>query len=260
MALDRFYRLPRDRQDQLLGVAAEAFAEGGYEGTSFNKLLERLGFSKSQAYYYFSDKADLFTTACTSCYEQYYERVAQLPLPASREAFWQYVLELNRVGFLFYQQHPMAARLARAAAGSAQCEQLVHAGVSHAGSTQQRYLEWVELGQRLGAVRSDLAQELLVSLSVQVSACIDVWFSERASSAGAEEIEALSRSMTDLSWRLLHPQDTAPPSLRASPQPPPSLRKPSSAKASPRKPSPRKPSAAKAASPKPSSPRKVRSS
>jgi AcrR family transcriptional regulator len=212
MALERFYRLPGERQQQLLGAAAEAFAEGGYDGTSFNKLIERLGFSKSQAYYYFADKADLFTTACASCYEQYYERVAELPLPDDGEAFWQYVLELNRVGFRFYNQHPMAARLARAAAGSAQREQLAQASMRHAGSTYQRYLEWLELGQSLGAIRSDLPQDFLLSLCMQVSANADAWFSERAGAATVDEIEGLSRSMTDLSWRMLHPEGTARPS------------------------------------------------
>jgi AcrR family transcriptional regulator len=211
MALERFYHLPLERQQQLLGAAAAAFAEGGYDGTSFNKLIERLGFSKSQAYYYFADKADLFATACASCYELFYERVAELPQPGDAQAYWQYVLELNRVGFRFYNQHPMAARLARAAASSAQREQLAQAGMRHAGSTYQRYLEWLELGQSLGAVRSDLPQDFLLSLCVQVSASADAWFSERAGSAAEEEIEALSRSMTDLSWRMLHPAGAARP-------------------------------------------------
>jgi AcrR family transcriptional regulator len=235
MALDRFYRLPPARQGQLLGVAAEAFAEGGYDGTSFNKLIESLGFSKSQAYYYFSDKADLFTTACAYCYEQFYERVAGLSPPRDREGFWVYVLELNRVGFRFYNEQPMAARLARAAAGSAQRDELTRAGMSRAGSTRRRFLEWLELGQRLGAVRTDLPQELLVSVCMQVSACADIWFAERAGSASAAEIEALSRSMTDLSWRQLHPEDTPPPALER-----PRSAKPASRDATPRKKSTRK--------------------
>jgi AcrR family transcriptional regulator len=221
MALERFYRLDPERQAQLLGSAAEAFAEGGYDGTSFNKLLERLGFSKSQAYYYFADKADLFATACASCYEQFYERVGQLPTPETAEAFWQYVLELNRVGFKFYDQNPMAARLARAAASSAHRDELLRAGVRNAGSTEQRYRDWLELGQRLGAVRRDLPNELLLPICVQLATSLDVWFSERAGRASASDIEALSRAATDLSWRLLHPDDASPPALAvgALPQP-----------------------------------------
>ena len=169
MALERFYRLPPERQAELLGTAAEAFAQGGYDGTSFNKLLERLGFSKSQAYYYFADKADLFTTACASCYEQFYERVGQLPLPDTAAGFWHYVLELNRVGFRFYGDNPLAARLAVAAASSAQREELLRAGVRNASSTEQRYRDWLELGQRLGAVRTDLPNELLLPLCVQTT-------------------------------------------------------------------------------------------
>ncbi len=206
MALDRFYRLRPERQAQLLGTAAEAFAEGGYDGTSFNKLLERLGFSKSQAYYYFADKADLFATACASCYERFYEQVGKLPLPDTAGAFWQYVLEVNRVGFRFYDENPMAARLALAAATSALRDELLRAGVRRARSTEQRYRDWLELGQRLGAVRTDLPNDLLLPLCVQTTTSLDVWFCGRAGRATASEIEALSRSATDLFRRLLHPE------------------------------------------------------
>jgi AcrR family transcriptional regulator len=216
MALARFHKLPHTRRAELLGVAAEAFAEGGYDGTSFNKLIARLGLSKSQAYYYFADKADLFATACARCYEDFYAEVATLPLPTSAEAFWAYVLELNRVGFGFYKRHPMAARLARAQAGSAQREDLARAGLAQAGSTQTRYREWVELGQHLGAVREDLPKEFVVSLSVQLMASSDVWFSERAEAATAGDIEEFARAMTDLSWRMFHPAGAPPVALGAA--------------------------------------------
>jgi AcrR family transcriptional regulator len=209
MALARFYKLPHARRTALLALAAEAFAERGYDGTSFNKLLERLGLSKSQAYYYFADKADLFATACASCYEDFYVEVAALPLPRNAVGFWQYVLTLNRAGFAFYSRHPMAARLARAQAGSAQLDQLVRAGLTQAGSTQARHREWVELGQRLGAVRKDLPEDFIVSLSVQLMACADVWFAERAETAEPQDVEQLARTMTDLSWRMLHPPGRA---------------------------------------------------
>ena len=204
MALERFYRLPAARRSEILGAAAEAFAESGYDGTSYNKLLERLGFSKSQAYYYFSDKADLFATASAACYEEYYALVAKLPLPESGEGFWEYVLELNRVGFRFQNENPMAARLSRAASGSAQRDDLARAGVRHAGSTHERYAEWLALGQRLGAVRDDLPQELLISLCVQTTTCIDAWFAELAGAATRAEVEQLARSAADLSRRMLH--------------------------------------------------------
>lgn len=219
MALARFHNLPQARRAELLGMAAEAFAEGGYDGTSFNKLLERLGLSKSQAYYYFADKADLFATACASCYEDYFAEVATLPLPDGEQAFWQYVLELNRRGFSFYSRHPMAARLARAQAGSAFRDELGRAGLAQARSTEARYREWVELGQRLGAVRDDLPRELIVSTSVQVVACSDVWFAERAATATPADVEQFARAMTELSWRMWHRDGAQRPAFEAPREP-----------------------------------------
>ena len=231
MALERFYRLPAARREEILGAAAEAFAEGGYDGTSFNKLLERLGFSKSQAYYYFEDKADLFATASAACYEQYYALVERLALPETREEFWQYVLELNRVGYQFQNEQPMAARLSRAAAGSVQRDELARAGIRRAGSTYERYAEWLALGQRLGAVRDDLPHDFLISFCIQTTTCVDAWFADIAGTATAEQIEQLARWVTDLSWRSLHPAGApeqalpAPRATRATRATPPTAAK-----------------------------------
>ena len=62
MARSRFENLDRDKQEAILQVAAEEFAERGYEGASINRIIERSGMSKGSVYYYFEDKADLFAT------------------------------------------------------------------------------------------------------------------------------------------------------------------------------------------------------
>ena len=87
--------------------------------------------------------------------------------------------------------------------------------MAQAGSTQTRYMEWVELGHRLGAVRDDLPRELVVALCVQVMACGDVWFSERAATATAAEVGHFARAMTDLSWRMWHRHGAARPSFES---------------------------------------------
>ena len=62
MSRRRFENLDPDRQQRLLESAAEEFDEKGYDGASLNRIIERSGMSKSSLYYYFDDKADLFTT------------------------------------------------------------------------------------------------------------------------------------------------------------------------------------------------------
>src|SRR6187200_725830 len=118
MALSRFQNLPPEQQADILSKAAAHFAEHGYADSSYNDLLRQLGMGKSQAYYYFADKADLFITAVAASYERYYEEAALLPLPTSQGEFWDYVRELTLLGFRYQSKDPIASRLTRAASTS----------------------------------------------------------------------------------------------------------------------------------------------
>jgi AcrR family transcriptional regulator len=205
MALDRFYRLPEKRRQEILRVAAQVFAEGGYEGTSYNALLERLKMGKSQAYYYFADKADLFVTASTASYEEYYAHVATLPSPGTAAAYWEYVRQLHLIGFEFQKTHPLAAQLTLAAAESPARLSLAQASIVGAASTRARYAEWIALGQGLGAVRKDMPLDLLIHLCVQNAAMVDAWFAERARAATQSEMEEWAVLFSDLLRRMLEP-------------------------------------------------------
>lgn len=205
MALDRFYRLPEGRRQEILQMAAQVFAESGYEGTSYNALLTRLKMGKSQAYYYFADKADLFVTASTASYEAYYTQVALLPVPTSIHGYWVYVEQLHLIGFQFQTAHPLAAQLTLAAAESPARLSLAQASIEGAASTQTRYGEWITLGQELGAVRQDMPLELVVRICVQNSAMVDAWFAERAALASAQQMTEWAKLFTDLLRRMLQP-------------------------------------------------------
>ena len=62
MARPRFAKLDEATRRRFLETAAVEFAAKGFDGTSLNQLIERLGISKGSFYYYFDDKADLFST------------------------------------------------------------------------------------------------------------------------------------------------------------------------------------------------------
>jgi TetR/AcrR family transcriptional regulator, transcriptional repressor of aconitase len=206
MALARFQNLPAEQQASILVTAAATFAEHGYEGTSYNDLLRQLGLGKSQAYYYFADKADLFITAVAACYERFYEQAARIPLPANAEQFWDYVHELNLLGFRFQSQDPIACGLTRAATKSEVRFRIADALTSAEGTSREQHVRWVALGQELGAVRRDLDGELLVSLSLELAMFVDGWFVERAPTATDEECRAHARTFTDLSRRMFAPE------------------------------------------------------
>lgn len=50
-------------RDTVLDAASQLFMELGYEPVSINMIAERAGVTKASVYYYFANKAELFTTA-----------------------------------------------------------------------------------------------------------------------------------------------------------------------------------------------------
>lgn len=52
-------------RDEVLSIASRLFMELGYEPVSLNMIAQRAGVTKASVYYYFTNKADLFTTSVT---------------------------------------------------------------------------------------------------------------------------------------------------------------------------------------------------
>jgi AcrR family transcriptional regulator len=205
MALERFLRLPLEQRTSLLEIAATVFAEEGYEGTSYNELLQKVGMGKSQAYYYFADKADFFITAIAAVYEDFYSKCAELPEPACAEEFWQQMEQLHLMGFRYQVENPIAAQLSLAALRSPVRFQLADALMNQQGTSRSQYQYWIRLGQRLGAVRDDLPENLLVEMSLNQSLFVDEWFAAHHAQACLSEMKQLAADFTGISQRMLKP-------------------------------------------------------
>lgn len=205
MALARFRNLPSGQQTLILETSARFFAEHGYADASYSQLLAELGMGKSQAYYYFADKADLFITAVAACYERYYEQAAQVALPRSATAFWDYVHALTLLGFRFQNTDPIAFGLMRAAVTSEVRFRLADALITSEGSSREQHARWVALGQTLGAVRRDLEPAFLVRLSLEFAFFVDGYFADLSSPVPDAECARLADTFTDLSRRMFEP-------------------------------------------------------
>jgi AcrR family transcriptional regulator len=205
MALDRFLHLPEERRRALLEVAARMFAEHGYDGTSYNELLREVGLGKSQAYYYFEDKADFFVTAVAAVYESYYELVAKLPRPKSVKEFWAHIEALHLAGFHYQAENKVAGQLSLALLRSPVRFQLGEALLGGVGSTRKQHRSWVLEGQRLGAVRTDLPRDLLVEMSINQSLFVDEWFAEHHLRSSRAKRKKLAAQFTDVARRLFQP-------------------------------------------------------
>lgn len=209
MARRRFEQLPEERQDAILRVATDEFARSGFHGTSYNQLLERLQLGKSSAYYYFDDKRDLFVSAVQRTYARFFTAIRGVQPPTDVTSFWRFVEETTERGYTFMLEDRTAANLML-------CMQREQALLGELGSSELLtsigtfYADMVALGQSLGAVRSDVPQDLLIALIRDMTMTFDRWFvTARAPDSNTADATvtpaSAARVYTEITQRLCQP-------------------------------------------------------
>src|SRR5687768_4334370 len=162
MPRERFYNLPAEARERLLGVAIREFAERGFAGASLNEILAEVGISKGAYYYYFEDKEDLFATAVGAAID---DALARFPLPPlERLTAKEYWPALQRaIGAwvnLFESSRDLlrvGLQLDESRRGSPQFAAVLDRG-------RALWRRMIAAGQRLGCVRTDLPVDVLVRM------------------------------------------------------------------------------------------------
>jgi AcrR family transcriptional regulator len=202
----RLDNLDAVRRERLFQSAAEEFAEHGYDAASLNRIIAKAGIGKSSLYYYFEDKADLFTTIVERAVAMLIKEIGGFdPDKLTSKNYWdelerlcRAVTELSarnawyvRLGRLFYQlrgnrrEGAATDRAFRAARGWIQT--------------------LIERGQELGVVRTDLPTTLLVDGTLGLGEAIDRWFMKHWDDFGEDERIRLASEQLQLFRRLLSP-------------------------------------------------------
>jgi AcrR family transcriptional regulator len=209
MPRPRFLNLDQARRDRLLEAAAEEFAAHGYDRASLNKIIERLGLSKGLFYYYFDDKADLFSTVLDWAWQRI---LPDTLLDFSRldaDTFWpalERLADRSRdivrtmswwLGLWRHLYHPPADPAIR---------QIV-AEKFHLG--RQIQLSLVRRGQELGCVRGDLPSDLLVAVISDFDMAADRWLIDHWDALTLEQRETLPRLLFRVFRRMVEPEPSA---------------------------------------------------
>jgi AcrR family transcriptional regulator len=176
MSRRRLDNLDPDRQKILFEATAEEFAANGFDGASLNRILEKSGLSKSSLYYYFDDKADLFTTLIERSLAILFRQLGAFdPGALVAETFWdeiegRYARALALVsgnGWLVKFGGMFYGLRADPKQGAA------------TGRVLQAARRWVGViiarGQEVGVVRSDLPQSLLIDSTMGLLESLDRW-------------------------------------------------------------------------------------
>lgn len=177
MVRPRFAKLPAHQQESIVQAALSEFAAHGFHDASLNRVIEAAGISKGSLYYYFDGKEDLFAYVAQTGLGGLIGQVGPLPdLGAGdADAFWSiledYYLRLARA----LLASPQLAALLRgwsAASKNPEFQKVT-------GEMEQASLPWIaqalEAGHRVGAVRDDVPDTLLMAAVLGMGEAMDFW-------------------------------------------------------------------------------------
>lgn len=199
MARGRFANLDPAQQDAILSVAAREFTEHGYTGASVNRIIAAAGTSKGSLYYYFDDKADLFSTVLERALTRLMEESGWFDLDATTaEDFWDTVLDLTHRALDVAARDEWWVRLARAY-HRFQSEATNEAAVRRlADFGRDWWRTLIERGQSLGVIRTDLPLGLLVETVMGADHGGDRWMMEHWETLSEDGLDAIVDGRVDL--------------------------------------------------------------
>lgn len=205
MPRPRFNKLPAKKRERILEAAAKEFAAYGYDGASLNQILDKAGISKGAAYYYFDDKADLYATTILH-YSQ--ELMADLSYDLAQFTavnFWDELTAVYRQQFTSYAERPWVFGVAKAG-GSLTTEMLETGPLAELWEQAQFILaQLIQRGRELGIIRTDMPEDLLLSLLIAVDDTHDRWLFAHWSELSPSDLEQAASRISDTLRRLLSP-------------------------------------------------------
>jgi AcrR family transcriptional regulator len=206
MSRRRFENLDTERQQRLFDSAAEEFSVHGYDAASLNRILERSGMSKSSLYYYFDDKADLFTTLVERSIAFLFKEIGGFdPEQFTAETYWSEFEALYRRAIGVMSQTAWYVKLGRM---FYRLRGDPKAGAP-TGRTFQAARQWVGTivarGQTLGVVRTDLPNDLLIDCTMGLGEALDRWVVAHWDELDQEQRLRMAGEQIDLFRRLLAP-------------------------------------------------------
>lgn len=206
MPRPRFDKLDPAKQEVILNAALEAFATHGFEGASYNQIIERAGVSKGAMYYYFDDKEDLYATVVRRELEGITEQFRSIPHVETVQEYWSMMREVTEgfMRFALLRPHTLGLfrgllRMKKEGIHNPLIQEIHEIGNSFSRS-------FIDLGQRVGAVRADIEQELLVAIMSAVDEAGDMYLIEKEEGFTEQAMRDWGNTFLDLIRRILAPR------------------------------------------------------
>ena len=176
MSRNRFENLEPERQRKLFESATEEFADHGYDGASLNRILDKSGMSKSSLYYYFDDKADLFSTMFERGMLYLLREIGGFDYQAlTAETYWSEIEDFYRRGVSMASRDDWYVKLGRMLYRLRGGKQKLASVDRMFGMAQAIIEDVLKRGQALGVVRADLPYSLMVVSIMGIGEAMDRW-------------------------------------------------------------------------------------
>lgn len=206
-ANDRLLSLTAQKQAVLLDPAEVEFIQHGFNKASLNRILTAANMSKGQAYYYIDGKAGLYRAVCCRAFTQLCA-VASLERASitDAESFWLQIQSMfERVVTLFANNQKLAS-LARGIYASSEAQ----AALTELSEQLDTYFfHLIELGQTMGAIRSDLPHSFISSVLFATLRAMDSWFAEHQAELSEMQLLNINTAALDMLRALAAPAKNA---------------------------------------------------
>jgi AcrR family transcriptional regulator len=209
MPTKRFERLDPELKATLMEAATEEFAQNGYEDASLNRIIEAASISKGSLYYYFEDKQDVYVSTLLYTIGGLEEELRALRELEPTDDFWHSVHQMMARMFEITLEHPRLLALFKAGIplmtpAAVRAQTPLAKVFGHVKAFTQK---WLTYGIQHGAVREDVAAELLVELVFTLGETLDRWLlgKQQAARIIAQQKGALEHFYTDCFRRIAAP-------------------------------------------------------
>ncbi len=205
MARPRFDRFPAEQQDAVLDAARREFVTHGFAAASLNRIIQAAGVSKGTMYYYFDGKDDLYADVIRRQLEHFAASAGALPVPHASDAdeFWATLTEYAERMLGLLARDPDTAALLRDSFAGAGSPSPSEAERQATQATMPWLRETMAAGQRIGAIRDDLPDDLLLAVAFGMGRALDAWLIARP--IDDAQLPGVVAAVLDMMRRALRP-------------------------------------------------------
>ena len=195
MPLARYESIDKSLKMRILDVSKGEFSAHGFDGASYNKIIQKIGISKGSMYYYFENKEDLFVT----CFldealgtGSFGFGNASFPKGSDKQTYWGSIKTISSKQWNDVFQHPVLMSLMRQLVSlgtdhpmfrklNAECE-----GLSEYGDI----MAILEHGVEIGAIRDDVPLNVLIRMNTEY----EVWLMQETQEGRVSEQQVPDKS------------------------------------------------------------------